>query len=208
MQDAGLSEHSAKYYVQALTGRISECIRKYLMPELQNIFSIIDAQLLLSWSQNLHRNQEFKEINTTGNRQYSCALSKYIQFTEMFASDYTDEKKNEYSKEPHKGEKKKSHILRVTYPSGRVVEERMVYKTLIDVIQNAGALKVQSLGISLNGVNLVSDTIIPQYKISQKPIGNGLYVMTCSDTNTKQRIIEQISEAFNMRLKVEKVSIV
>jgi hypothetical protein len=32
--------------------------------------------------------------------------------------------------------------------------------------------------------------------------------MTNSDTNTKQRIIEQISKAFNMGLKVEKVSII
>jgi hypothetical protein len=206
MQDTGLSEHSSKYYTQALTGRISDCIRKYLMPELQNIFSVVDAQLLLSWSQYLHRNQEFKEINTTGNRQYSCALSKYIQFAETFASDNTNEEKTEYSKGT--SNKKKSHILRVICPNGRVIEERLVYKTLIEVIQCAGALKVQSLGISLNGVNLVSETIIPQYKVSQKPIGNGLYAMTCSDTNTKKRIIEQISEAFNMGLKVEKVSIV
>lgn len=105
-------------------------------------------------------------------------------------------------------EKRKSHILKVVYPSGRIVAERIVYKTLIDVIQNAGVLNVQLLGISLNGVNLVSETIIPRYKVSQKPIGNGLYVMTCSDTNTKKRIIEQISKAFNMGLKVEKVSIV
>jgi hypothetical protein len=105
-------------------------------------------------------------------------------------------------------EKRKSHILKVAYPDGRIVAERIVYKTLIDVIQSAGVLNVQSLGISLNGVNLVSETVVPQYKVSQKQIGNGLYVMTCSDTNTKKRIIEQISKAFNMGLKVEKVSIV
>jgi hypothetical protein len=208
MQDAGLSEHSSKYYIQALSGRISDCIRKYLMPELQNIFSIVDTQLLLSWSQYLHRNKEFKEINTTGNRQYSCALSKYIQFTETLASGNTDGEKTGYSKAPGKVEKRKSHVLRVTCPDGRVIEERMVYKTLIEVIQCAGALKVQSLGIFLNGVNLVSETVMPRYKVSQKPIENGLYVTTCSDISTKQRIIEQISEAFNMGLIVEKVSIV
>jgi hypothetical protein len=207
MQNTGLSEHLSKYYVQALTGRVAECIRKYLMPELQNIFSIIDTRLLSSWSQYLHRNQEFKEINTTGNRQYSCALSKYIQFTETFA-DNTDEKEIEYSKEPNNGKKRKSHILKVTYPDGRIVAERIVSKTMIDVIQTAGALNVQSLGIFVNKINIVSDTVLPSYEIAQKPIDNGLYVMTKSNTETKLRIIEQISEAFNMGLRVEKVSIV
>jgi negative regulator of replication initiation len=42
---------------------------------------------------------------------------------------------------------------------------------------------------------------------AQKPIGNGLYVMTNYSTDKKQQIIEQISKAFDMGLKVEKVSI-
>jgi hypothetical protein len=67
---------------------------------------------------------------------------------------------------------------------------------------------MKSLGIFVNRINLVSETVLPRYEISQKHIGNGLYVMTNCDTETKQRIIEQISEAFNMELKVEKVSIV
>jgi hypothetical protein len=147
---------------------------------------------------------------------YSCALKKYIQFVEFLSSKesyivakqqipYTATPKHEDYPD---NEKRKSHILRVTCPDGRIIEERMVYKTLIEVIQCAGALKVQSLGIFLNGVNLVSETVMLRYKISQKPIESGLYVMTCSDTSTKQRIIEQISEAFNMGLIVEKVSIV
>jgi hypothetical protein len=32
--------------------------------------------------------------------------------------------------------------------------------------------------------------------------------MTCCDTNTKQKIIEQISESLNLHLKVERVSII
>lgn len=205
MQDTGLSENSGKYYIQALNGRVSECIRKYLMPELQNIFAVTDIPTLYSWSQILHQNQEFKEMNNAGNRQYSCALSKYIQFAESLVSD-TIWEKDSSSIYPKNG-KRKSCILRVTYPNGRIVEERMVYKTLIDVICTAGALKVKSLGIMLNGSNLVSDTINPRYEISQKPIGNGFFVMTCSDTNTKRSIIQQISDTFDMGLVVEEISI-
>jgi hypothetical protein len=209
MQDTGLSENSSRYYIQALAGRVSECVKKYLMPELQNIFSITDPQLLLSWSLFLHRNQDFKEINNAGNRQYSCALNKYIQFAESLSLNKgaDSENNNIAYKTSHDSKNRKSCILRVTYPDGRIVAERIVYKTMIDVIRNAGAQNVQALGIFVNKINLISETVLPRYEISQKPIGNGLFVMTNSDTNTKQRIIEQISEAFNMGLKVEKVSI-
>lgn len=92
MQDKGLSENSGKYYIQALNGRITECIRKYLMSELDNIFAITDIQLLYSWSHFLHRNIDFKEMNNVGNRQYSCALNKYIQFVEVLNDEYSESK--------------------------------------------------------------------------------------------------------------------
>jgi hypothetical protein len=97
--------------------------------------------------------------------------------------------------------------LKVTYPDKRVVTDRSVYKTLIDVVQTAGAYNVQSLGIVVNKIDLISETLLSCPEIVQKSVGNGLYVMTSTDTDTKQRIIEQISEAFNMGLKVEKVLI-
>lgn len=104
-------------------------------------------------------------------------------------------------------QKKKTHILRVIYPSGKVIENKIVSHTLIEVVKNAGLEMVKELGIMLNGCNLVSNTIIPKYKSSQKPAGNGLYIMTCCDTNTKQKIIQQISDALDLDLLVEKILI-
>jgi hypothetical protein len=215
MQDTGLSETSISHYIQALSGRISEGIRTFLNPDLGDIFKITDISLLNLWLSKLFSIQEYMMLDEIGKKMYSCAFKKYIQFVEFLSS-----KENYVVAEPQvpyittskhenhlNNEKRKSHILKVTYPDGRIVDEKVVYKTLIDVIQNAGALNVQALGISVNKINLISETVLPRYEISQKPIGNGLYVMTNSDTNTKQRIIEQISEAFNMGLKVEKVSI-
>lgn len=214
MQDGGLSENSGKYYIQALNGRITECIRKYLFSELNTIFSITEIQTLYSWTQSLHRNHEFKEMNDTGNRLYSCALNKYTQFVEFLSSkevDFVSKPQKQYiipkTIKPTDSVKRKEFILKVTYPNGRVVSERVVYKTLLDVIEIAGARNVQSLGIFVNKINLVSDMTFPRYEISQKPIGNGLFVMTNCDTDTKLRIIEQISESLNMGLKVEKISI-
>jgi hypothetical protein len=215
MQDTGLSERSISHYTQALSGRTSEGIRKYLNPDLEDIFKITDISLLNLWLSKLFSNQEYMILDEIGKKMYSCSLKKYIQFVEFLSSKetyivaepqaqyITASKQNDFLD----SEKRKSNILKVTYPDGRVVSERIVYKTLIDVIKTAGADKVQALGIFVNKVNLVSETLLPRYEISHKPIGNGLYVMTCCDTDTKQRIIEQISKALNMRLKVEKVLI-
>lgn len=120
----------------------------------------------------------------------------------------TDE--NHIAQKYHKPGKKKSFILRVTYPNGKIVEERLVYKTLLYVINTAGAERVKSLGIIINGINLISNILNPKYseRQAQKPVGNGLFVMTCSDTDTKLQQIKQISDAFGLNLKVEKVSII
>lgn len=215
MQDTGLSEKSISNYAQALSGRISEGIRKYLNPDLEDIFKITDISLLNLWLSKLFSNQEYMILDEIGKKMYSCALKKYIQFVEFLSSKETyivAEPQAQYitpSKQDDflDSEKRKSHILKVTYPNGRVVSERIVHKTLIDVIQNAGVYKVQELGIFINKVNLISDTVLPIYEQAQKPIGYGLYVMTNCSTDKKQQIIEQISKAFNMGLKVEKVSI-
>ena len=110
----------------------------------------------------------------------------------------------ETSTEVHK---KKSNILRVSYPNGLVIEERVVFKTLMKVIELAGVEKVKSLNIMINNTNLVSDTIIPIYVSGQKAIGNGLYVMTVCDTESKKRIIEQISRKLNLGIIVEQIPI-
>jgi hypothetical protein len=215
MQDSGLSEKSISNYVQALSGRISEGIRNYIVPDLADIFKITDILLLNSWLSKLFSFQEYTMLDEIGKKMYSCAFKKYIQFVEFLSSQETylvAEPQVPYDTTPQQedytsNEKRKSYILKVTYPDGRIVAERIVYKTLIDVIQNAGAFNVQSLGIVINKINLISETVLPRYETAQKPLGNGLYAMTNSDTETKQRIIEQISEAFNIGLKVEKVSI-
>jgi len=214
MQDTGLSERSITHYVQALSGRISEGIRNYITPNLSDIFKITDTMLLDLWLSELFKVREYIILDEVGKKMYSCALKKYIQFVEFLSSKNTyfvTESQIQYKATPKldnhfDNEKRKTHILKVTYPNGHIVKERIVNKTLIDVIQNANAFKVQSLGIFVNKVNLVSDTVLPHYEKAQKYIGNGLYVMTNCSTDAKQRIIEQISEAFNMGLKVEKVS--
>lgn len=91
--------------------------------------------------------------------------------------------------------------LRVTLPSGKVIENRFAYETLQEVVVMAGPDKVRSLGIIQNGVPLVSTTIDNFY--IQKELGDGLYLITHSSTIQKQKQIRTISEALGLKLKVE-----
>lgn len=215
MQDTGLSEKSISNYTQALSGKISEGIRKYLNPDLKDIFKITDISLLNVWLSKLFCNQEYMILDEIGKKMYSCSFKKYIQFVEFLSSNETyivaEQEPQYFSYSKHTKnldhQKRKLYILKVSYPNGRIVSERIVNKTLIDVIKNAGVYKVQELGIFINKVNLISDTVLPIYEQAQKPIGNGLYVMTNCSTVKKRQIIEQISKAFSMGLKVETVTI-
>jgi hypothetical protein len=66
-----------------------------------------------------------------------------------------------------------------------------------------GAERIRTLGMKQNKVPLISNTLDKKYKSSQKPVGNGWYLMTCSNTLTKKRDIERIANMFNIKIKVE-----
>lgn len=103
--------------------------------------------------------------------------------------------------------KKKSHILRVTYPDGKIIQERVVAKTLVEVVRNANPEAISSLNILLAGVNLVSKVISEKYEKHQIPIQDGYYVMTLSDTPKKYQIIKLISDALHLNLTIDFISI-
>lgn len=91
--------------------------------------------------------------------------------------------------------------LRVTFPDGKVIENRFAYETLYEVVKLAGTERVRALGIVQCGVPLVSNTLDNFY--NQKEIGKGLYLITHSSTVQKRQQIERISEALKLELKVE-----
>jgi len=91
--------------------------------------------------------------------------------------------------------------LRVTFPDGKVIENRFAYETLYEVVKLAGTEKVRALGIIQCGVPLVSNTLDNFY--NQKEIGKGLYLITHSSTVQKRQQLERISEALKLGLKVE-----
>lgn len=198
-----LSDKSIDHYLTALSGRISDEIRAKLYPQLNDIFTINDVRLLSDWITKLLIDTQFAELDRIGKNMYSCALKKYIQFLQQY--DKTIDLSN--TDEEING-RKKTQILRVTFPDGRVIEERMVLNTLAYVIEYAGIENVHKLKIMVNGTNLLSDTVPDLYNNSKQHILGDYVLMTCSNTETKYRQIKQISEALGLNLKVEKVSII
>ncbi|MEI8272950.1 MAG: hypothetical protein WCG08_10040 [Paludibacter sp.] len=103
--------------------------------------------------------------------------------------------------------KRKSHILRVTYPDGTIIQERIVAKTLVEVVRTSDPEKISALNIYLAGVNLVTKVLSEKYEKCQVPIQDGYYVMTLSDTARKYQILETISNALKLNLTVDFISI-
>lgn len=103
--------------------------------------------------------------------------------------------------------KKKSHILRVTFPNGFVIEDRNVSKTFAKTIEMCTPDLVKELNIVLAGVDLVSDKVSEQYGRAQHKINDGSYVMTHMSTEKKREILQYISNTLGLDLKIDKILI-
>ena len=106
-----------------------------------------------------------------------------------------------------KASKRKTHILRVVFPDGRVVEDKNVSTTYCEFIKEVGAEEISILGISHAGVNIVSKVLDSKYANYQRDIGDGWYVMTNSSTPIKYQDLQKIIEEYGLDISVSLVSL-
>lgn len=104
-----------------------------------------------------------------------------------------------------KASKRKTHILRVVFPDGRVVEDKNVSTTYCEFIKEVGAERINSLGIFHAGVNIVSKELDSKYSNYQKDIGDGWYVMTNSSTLLKYQDLQRIIDEYGLEISVSLV---
>lgn len=152
--------------------------------------------------------------------EYRKIAAAYNIISQFYGSRFTNELKdwdilinnidwnNPYytpSQISKQGTKQKSVIIKITTPEGDIMQHTKVLDTLIDVIEYAGAENVMSLNIQNCGDNLIlqEDNINERYRKATKQLSSGLYVNTCSDTKTKARTIQQISDSLELDLKIE-----
>ena len=93
--------------------------------------------------------------------------------------------------------------IKVTYPDGRTIQPNKVFEALVDVVKFAGPESVHKLNIIVCADNLVLRFPKPRYVKSCKPVGDGWFVNTCSDTLTKYEQIKLISGELKLDIVVE-----
>jgi hypothetical protein len=96
----------------------------------------------------------------------------------------------------------KKHLC-VTFPDGTVYCDKSPTQTQIMTISRIGIEKVASLGLEVCHIPLVGRKIYPKYEQWQKPITDGWYLMTQTDTGQKHRQLLSISNQLKLNLKIE-----
>lgn len=99
-------------------------------------------------------------------------------------------------KAPRKG-------LCIEYPNGEILQMSKASDTLTEFIRRVGYQKVRALGISIDRMNLVSNTKDNKYGAEQHQVAPGWYVNTHSNGETKVRQIQRISDALHLGIKVK-----
>lgn len=91
--------------------------------------------------------------------------------------------------------------LRVTLPSGRVLQRPTAASTLADVVQELGFEAVHKLGLAVSGVPLVDTKRHSTYSQERREA----YFMTHSNTRAKKDLLERVAKGLGKSLKVEVV---
>lgn len=93
--------------------------------------------------------------------------------------------------------------LCVYLPDGSIIQKNKACDTFIEAIKVAGIMNVRELGFKFSYVPIVSNTLDNKYGRSQHPIGNGLYILTHSNTKDKKKMLDRISKSLKLGWKVE-----
>ena len=91
-------------------------------------------------------------------------------------------------------------LLRVTLPTGRVIERDTGAETFLDTIEALGVERVRRLGIKVVGIPLVSETKDPKYAQHKRA---GYYIVTHTSTEAKQRLLATIGKGLGIDLRVD-----
>ena len=139
-------------------------------------------------------------------------ISVHLSRKRNFTAGITDAKEilpdpqvehKEIGKTSPKGDIAPATRLSITLADGRVIQESQAAETFRQFVMIVVPERVRSLGMTQCKVPLISNTLDSKYKRAQKPVGNGWYLMTNSNTQTKKRDIERIARELHIKIKVD-----
>jgi len=97
----------------------------------------------------------------------------------------------------------KKKTMRVTFPNGKVICYKNATSTMIAVLNEIGEDKFSSIKLELCHLPLLSREIYPKYKKDMKPVCEGWYLNTQSNSEGKYLQLKAINDQLNLGLKIE-----
>lgn len=102
-----------------------------------------------------------------------------------------------------KRDRARRKLLRVTFPNGKVLCYKSTTDTMIATMQELGDGVIANIKLLSCHLPLLSKEIYPKYKEWMKPVCNGWYLNTQSNSDTKFLQLNAINEQLSLGLKVE-----
>lgn len=102
-----------------------------------------------------------------------------------------------------KRDRARRKLLRVTFPNGKVLCYKSTTDTMIATIQELGDGVIANIKLLSCHLPLLSKEIYPKYKEWMKPVCNGWYLNTQSNSDTKFLQLNAINEQLSLGLKIE-----
>ena len=104
--------------------------------------------------------------------------------------------------EVKRGRAKKKH-LRVTFHRGKVICYKSTTDTMVAVLQELGEDVISKIELELCHLPIVSKEIYPKYRKWMKPICDGWYINTQSNSDSKFLELKSINDQLSLNLKLE-----
>lgn len=102
-----------------------------------------------------------------------------------------------------KRDRARRKLLRVTLPNGKVLCYKSTTDTMIATMQELGDDVIANIKLQSCHLPLLSKEIYPRYKEWMKPVCNGWYLNTQSNSDTKFLQLNAINEQLSLGLKIE-----
>lgn len=151
------------------------------------------------------RYQEAERLSTQGkllNKFSDHLLSlrkEWVSSVEIKTRERVKVSADIYAQPQTKGPKKN---LRITLPSGHVVQRPTAAAAFVETIDRLGVDDVRGLSLTVCGLPLVGTYNHPTY--GQSPLGRWL-ICTHSNTMAKKELLERIGKGLNKTIKVDLV---
>lgn len=101
------------------------------------------------------------------------------------------------------GERQKPLKIRVTFPNGKVICYAIVERTLIETLKEIGSSRFHMISLEVGHLPLITREKHSKYGEWMKPVVDGWYLNTQSDTNQKYMQLVAIKQQLHLDIKVE-----